>query len=96
MTASLAAKRAARLWAASVEAAASDARTAVKQRGGEAWAALEHPAEPRHVDGVDPDADDPLPVGARVPARLVAHSTVTVLARLRGRSGSCPWRRASR
>ena len=84
MTASLAAKRAARLWAASAEPVASDCSDAVKQRAAKRGAAVEHAAEPRHVDRVDPDADDR------------AHSTVTVLARLRGRSGSCPCRRASR
>ena len=55
------------------EAARREARTAVEQ-----------PAEARHVDRVDADADDG------------AHSTVTVLARLRGRSGSCPCSRANR
>ena len=89
MTASLAAKRAARLWAASVEPRGVGLLGLGEAAGREARAAVEHPAEARHVDRVDPDADD----GAR-PA--LDHSTVTVLARLRGRSGSCPCRRASR
>ena len=92
MTASLAAKRAARLWATSAEPLASERSVSVKQRAREAGAAVEHPPEPRHVDRVDADADD----GAGRDRRHRDHSTVTVLARLRGRSGSCPCRRARR
>ena len=87
MTASLAAKRAARLCATSAEPLASDRSVSVKQRVGEAGAAVEHAAEAGDVDRVDPDADD---------AGAPPHSTVTVLARFRGRSGSCPCRRARR
>ena len=55
----------------------------------ETRAAVEHLPEPRHVDRVDAHADDGT-------GSAGDHSTVTVLARLRGRSGSWPCRRASR
>ena len=55
----------------------------------ETRAAVEHLPEPRHVDRVDAHADDGT-------GSAGDHSTVTVLARLRGRSGSWPCRRARR
>ena len=91
ITASLAAKRAARLWAASVEPAASDCSVSVKQRAAKPGRRSSSRRNRADVDRVHPDADD-----AAAPATAGRHSTVTVLARLRGRSGSCPCRRASR
>jgi len=52
-------------------------------------------AEPVDVHRVDPDADHGAAPGAD-PGAEADHSTVTVLARFRGRSGSWPCRRASR
>ena len=56
---------------------------------GETRAAVEHLPEPHHVDRVDAHADDGT-------GSAGDHSTVTVFARFRGRSGSWPCRRASR
>ena len=68
---------------------ASARSASVKSRAAKPGPAGQHAAEPRHVDGVDTHADD-------AAAKTAAHSTVTVLARLRGRSTSCPCRRARR
>ena len=88
MTASLAAKRAAKLWADVGGPGGVGPLGLGEAAAGRARPAVEYLPEPRHVDRVEPTPTIEMPEAD--------HSTVTVLARLRGRSGSWPCSRARR
>ena len=96
ITASLAAKRAARLCARSAEPLASDCSISVKQRAAKRGRRSSRRRKRSTLTASTPTPTMPAPPSAARTPTTDAHSTVTVLARLRGRSGSCPCRRARR
>ena len=106
--ASLAANRVERRDTGSAARWAHSRSAAVKSALFEPRPAGQHPLEPLRIHGVHPDADhraaygaghapEGRPAGRGRPrrARRLGHSTVTTLARLRGRSTSWPSSRAS-